>query len=77
MKKKKKQEGISTFMKRRNAETGKVSIPETKVSPPNSGGSHKTLARQMMIGVVKPKTKKFLEKKAKKKKMKQLYEANA
>jgi hypothetical protein len=65
---KKKKESMARFMKRRNKETGKVSIPETKPSPPMSGGSHKMMARQTHIGVVKPKTAKKLEAVQKKRK---------
>jgi hypothetical protein len=74
MKKKKKIESIKRFMNRRNKESGKVTIPETKVSPENSGGSHKTKARQMMHGVTKPKTIKRLERNEKKKKRQSLEE---
>ena len=61
-------------MNRRNKETGKVTIPETKPSPDNSGGSHKSKARQMHVGIVKKKTAKMLEKIEKKKKKKGLQE---
>ncbi len=71
--KKKKIETINRFMARRNKkETGKVTIPETKPSPANSGGSHKTKARQVMMGVTKKKTIKMLERREKRKKRKTL-----
>lgn len=72
MKKKKKTESMNAFMSRRNKETGKVTIPETKPSPSWSGGSHKMLARQLHKGVVKPKTAKKLERIQKKRKKKGL-----
>ena len=72
--KKKKSESIKKFMNRRNKETGKVSIPETKPSPEWSGGSHKTKARTMHIGVVKPGTAKKMEKIERRKKKKKLTE---
>lgn len=72
MKKKKKMESMERFVKRRNKETGVVTIPETKPSPTDSGGSHKSLARQMHIGVVKKKTAMKLERIVKKKKRKNL-----
>lgn len=68
----KKKENISSFMKRRNKETGKVVIPQTIPSPENSGGSHKTKAKQYMIGVTKPKLMKQLEAIERKKKRKAL-----
>ena len=70
MKKKKKTESISTFMKRRSHETGKVTVPESKPHPHDAAGSHKTLARMEMTGVTKPGTKKKLEAIHKKKKKK-------
>lgn len=66
--KKKKKEGIKAFMDRRNKETGAVSIPATKRSPSMSGGSHKMLARQTHVGVVKPAMAKKMELMHKKKK---------
>ena len=70
MKKKKKIENIDAFMKRRKKETGKVVIPETKPHPADAAGSHKSMARQVMVGVTKNKTIKKLERHEKKKKKK-------
>jgi len=72
--KKKKKEPIKKFMNRRNKETGKVTIPETKPSPSFSAGSHKTKALSMHVGVVKKKTAKMLERTEKKKKKNSLYD---
>ena len=66
--KKKKPESMAAFVNRRNKETGKIKIPQTKPSPPDSAGSHKTLAKQYHVGVVKPTMAKKLEKIVKKKK---------
>jgi hypothetical protein len=69
MKKKKKPESIERFMARRNKkETGKFTIPETKPSPHDSSGSHKTIAKQYHVGVTKKRTAKKLERMVKKKK---------
>jgi len=79
MKKKKKNkstETIKNFMKRRGKETGKITIPETKPTPPMAGGSHSLLARQREIGVVKPKTRKKLVKRMKNKKKLQMESGN-
>lgn len=70
MKKKKKIESIQRFMNRRKKETGKVTIPETKPNPADSAGSHKTMARMLHKGIVKPKTAKKLERTEKKRKKK-------
>jgi hypothetical protein len=72
MKKKKKAESIDGFIMRRQKETGKVKVTEDKPSPEMSGGSHKMKARQQMIGMIKQKTIKQMEKNAKKTKKKAL-----
>jgi hypothetical protein len=68
MKKKKKIESIDRFMKRRSHETGKVTVPNTKVHPDEAGGSHKQMARMTMTGVTKPETIKQLHAYQKKRK---------
>jgi len=62
-------------MKRRGKETGKVTIPQTKVSPDWSGGSHKTKALTMHIGVVKKPRAMALERMEKRKKKRSIEEA--
>ena len=54
--KKKKKETMAGFMKRRNKETGKVTVPETKPRAAEAGGSHQQMARMVHQGVVKKKT---------------------
>ena len=76
-KKNKSTESITRFMKRRGKETGKITIPQTKPTPPMAGGSHTLMAAQREIGVVKPKMRKMLSKAMHKKKKRQLMgEAN-
>lgn len=72
--KKKKPENISRFMNRRNKESGKVSIPQTKPEADMGAGSHKLKALSMHVGVVKKKTAKKLERYEKKRKRKSLYD---
>jgi hypothetical protein len=72
--KKKKTESIKRFINRRNKETGKVVIPETKPEADMAAGSHRLKANHMQIGVVKKKTAKKLERFEKKRKRKGLYD---